>query len=292
MKSDDPFNMRPQWDALLGIYKEFAKICDRHGLRYWFAEGNAIGALRHEGFVPWDDDIDVIMPRPDYEKFVAAAAEELPPHLKYWNWRDVSDWRFTMGKVQETRADRVASVENAVGHVLSNGLYIDILVLDGFPEGRLAAFVYKLKIRLLGMICRFQRTKRKSYSRKGQLEWVLGGALSLFCPWYRGKTAAMEKLERVMKSIPFEGAKHTWRTGSSIRVTMTFPGETWRDTVWKDFEGMKVPLPIGYDSYLRTQYGDYMQLPPKEQQKPCHTFKEHFSWWLGPTNDRARDATS
>ena len=285
MKSEDPFHMRPQWDALLGIYKEFAKVCDKHGLRYWFAEGNAIGALRHKGFVPWDDDIDVIMPRPDYDRFVAVATDELPPYLKHWNWRDVPDWRFTMGKVQETRAEEVLRVEREVGHVLSNGLYIDILILDGFPEGRIKAFFYKLKMRMLGMIGRFRRTKLSSFKFRGKLEWLCGAVVSMLWPGIHTNQDVMERIETQMRSIPFDGAKMTWRTGASIRVTMTFPMEVWNGTVMREFDEIQVPLPIGYDTYLRTQYGDYMQLPPEAARRPIHSFDDHFSWWLGPTKN-------
>lgn len=282
MKSYDPFKMRPQWDALLEIYMEVAKVCDRYGLRYWFAEGNAIGALRHRGFVPWDDDIDIIMPRPDYEKFVAVAESELPSYLKHWNWRDVSEWRFTMGKVQDTRESRVLEVEREVGHVLSNGLYIDILILDGFPEGRFAAFIYKFKMRLLGMIGRYRRTKLSSFRFKGKLEWLCGSVVSCLWPGLRTNEDVMEKIEAQMKSVPFENAKRTWRTGASIRVTMTFPRKIWNGTVMKEFDEIEVPLPIGYDLYLRTQYGDYMRPPELESQKPSHSFGTHFPWWLGP----------
>lgn len=283
MKSDDKFGMRPQWDALLAIYKEFSAICLRHGLRQWIAEGNMIGALRHKGFVPWDDDIDVIMPRPDYEKFVAVANAELPQNLRYWDWHDVPEWRFNMGKVQEIRPEAVLAIEKKVGHTLSNGIYIDILILDGFPSTWMAGVLYKLKMRLLGTIGRYRRTKLSSYRLRGKLEWIVGCFLSFFWPNTKTPSAVMNVLEQHMKSIPFENSKLTWRTGSAMRVTMTFPREVWNGTVMKEFDEIQVPLPIGYDLYLRTQYGDYMKLPPKDMQKPSHAFDGfHFPWWLGP----------
>ena len=69
MREFAKLDMRPIWDALLHVYEEFARVCDENNLRYYLAEGSAIGALRHKGFIPWDDDLDVIMPRPDYERF-------------------------------------------------------------------------------------------------------------------------------------------------------------------------------------------------------------------------------
>lgn len=286
MKSADPFGFRPQWDALLEVYQAFARVCEKHGLRQWFAEGNLIGALRNKGFVPWDDDIDVIMPRPDYEKFVSIAPQELPANLRYWNWRNVPDWRFTMGKVQEIRPEKVLEVEKAVGHTLSNGIYIDILVLDGFPDGKLAAFWYKLRMRMLGTIGRYRRTKWSSHSRRGKMEWLAGFLLSLFWPHTGTSHDVMVQIEKQMKSVPFGATKRTWRTGASVRVTMTFPLEVWGGTIMKEFDEIQVPVPIGYDTYLRTQYGDYMTPPPADRQIPSHSFPKHFSWWLGPVLDR------
>ena len=77
------YGLRPLWDALYEIYEEFAKICDKHGLRYYAFAGTLLGAIRHNGFIPWDDDLDVAMPRPDYEKFIQISKTELPRHLNF-----------------------------------------------------------------------------------------------------------------------------------------------------------------------------------------------------------------
>lgn len=281
MKSADPFNMRIHWDALLEIYKEFAKICDKHGLRYYFMEGNAIGALRHKGFVPWDDDIDVAMPRPDYERFRAIASKELPAHLRFWDWRDMDDWRFTFGKIQDCREEKVLEVESGIGHVLSSGLYIDILVIDGFPESKIRQMLYKFKVLLYGSAIRYLLTTFKCQTALGKVSWLYGFICSKLMRLGNVRDV-QEKIDRLMKSVPFETAKTTWRAGAAIRVTMTFPREVWNGVVMKEFDDIEVPLPVGYDTYLRTQYGGYMTLPPPDKQRPSHCLAYRQPWWMGP----------
>lgn len=281
MKSSDPFNMRPQWDALLGVYKEFARVCDKHGLRHWFMEGNAIGALRHRGFVPWDDDIDVAMPRPDYERFRDIARNELPDYLRFWDWRDMDDWRFTFGKIQDVRETKVLEVESAVGHKLSNGLYIDILVIDGYPEGRISRWIYNLRMLSYGSSVRYLQTTFTCQTLLGKFAWLYGCLCSVLLNVHCIRMV-QEKIDMLMKSIPFETSKTTWRAGAAIRVTMTFPRAVWDGSVMKEFDEIEVPLPVGYDTYLRTQYGEYMTLPPKEKQVPSHSLPYRFPWWLGP----------
>ena len=78
-----PYNLAPVWKVVLDIYREFAAICQRHSLRHYAAFGTALGAVRHKGFIPWDDDFDVMMPRPDYERLIEIAPSELPAHLQF-----------------------------------------------------------------------------------------------------------------------------------------------------------------------------------------------------------------
>lgn len=137
MRSDDRFGMRPVWDAILEVYDAFAKVCDKNGLRYYVSDGGALGAVRHGGFIPWDDDLDVSMPREDYEKFIELSKTELPPHLKFVNWKNTPEFTLLFGKVQDSREDKIRAIEEKTGRMLSNGVYIDIFPIDGYPNDSL-----------------------------------------------------------------------------------------------------------------------------------------------------------
>lgn len=282
MLSEDRFGMRPLWDALLGIYGEFAAICDKHNLRYYLLEGNAIGAVRHKGFVPWDDDIDVAMPRPDYERFISECLDDLPPNLKFLDWNNAPEFTLSFGKIQETRREIVEGIENRVGFQLSNGLYIDILVLDGCPKGGLALFVYKYKLFILEAMFRSKMRTFASESCRGKRIWLLGRVLSIALFWVSAD-CVKAWIETHMRSIPFEDAEMTWRAGGAVRVQWVFPRRIWNGVVMHEFDTINAPLPKGYDEYLRIQYGDYMKLPPPEKQVPSHSYAARCPWWLGPT---------
>ena len=115
------YDLRPIWDELLTIYKVYAAICDKHHLRYYACGGTALGAVRHKGFIPWDDDIDIFMPRRDYTQLIELAKFELP---EGYSWQSIEvdpKYRLPFGKVWNS-GKRTA---------------IDILPLDGIPRNRI-----------------------------------------------------------------------------------------------------------------------------------------------------------
>ena len=108
---EDKFGLQQVWDGVFNVYKEFAKICEEHKLRYYVSDGCALGAVRHGGFIPWDDDLDVSMPRADYEEFLLIAESKLPPHLKIVTWRNTSQYNALFAKIQDSREQFVREVE-------------------------------------------------------------------------------------------------------------------------------------------------------------------------------------
>ena len=93
------YNLRPLWDVLIDMYEEIKILCDRHGIRHWAVAGTALGAMRHQGFIPWDDDFDIAMMRPDYERFLIVAQKELPNHLVWSSVETNPEHKLSFGKV-------------------------------------------------------------------------------------------------------------------------------------------------------------------------------------------------
>lgn len=278
-------NLQPVWDSILEIYGEVAKICDRHGLRYYLTDGSAIGVVRHGGFIPWDDDFDMSMPREDYEKFIIYAKDELPEYLKFLNWKNCPEFCFLFGKVQDCRREKVESVEEACGYQLSNGLYIDIFPIDGYPLSWWTQWHDKIKCYLLRALWRARFADYKVQSRNGKLLCWLGHAYSIFVPWIRTPEQIMERCEKMLLRHPFSGSRFSGR--ASVYLTglnrPPLPSEWWGEAKWHDFGKIKVPIPHDYDSFLRFYYGDYMKLPPEDKRKPSHGYSYRCGWWLGPT---------
>ena len=115
----DP-RLRPLWDAILEVYKVFAAICDKHSLRYCADCGTALGAVRHGGFIPWDDDMDIQMPRPDYEKFASLAPKELPKGYAWIDRFNCPDYDNAFGKVIVTDKSKVDLIAKESGYKLGS----------------------------------------------------------------------------------------------------------------------------------------------------------------------------
>ena len=280
--------MRPLWNAVLDVYDEFAKMCAANGLRFFVGEGNAIGALRHGGFIPWDDDMDVMMPRPDYERFRQICSTALPSYLKHLDWRNVPEHPYMFGKLQDCREDVVRDVERKVGRILADGIYIDILVIDGMPNGCFARSMYKARRYVASCMRRRFTSGLCDWHWRGKIVWTIGWIAAHLCG-VKGRDDAFDYAETQMKSASFDGAKLTWREGALARTTkMEIPARVWQGSAIVKFEGRDVPLPAGYDEYLRMQYGDYMMPPAKANRVSTHERTEHSPWWLGPTRILAK----
>lgn len=283
---EDPFHLRPVWDAVLEVYCEFVKVCNRHNLRFYMTDGNAIGALRHHGFIPWDDDLDVSMPRPDYEKFLEIAPRELPAYLKIVNARNTPQFLGLFSKIQDSRREKIEAVERECGYQQSNGIFIDIFAIDGYPQSRLAAAIYHWTAFVQHQVMRFRYQKFSDQTQKGCLMWVLGFFLSPFVWGLHSANEFILNAERRNMSHPFESCELTGRSGTTLWKRLTFPKSVWGEPVYVDFDmGMRVPLPHDCDYYLRYDYGDYMKLPPESSRHPTHSYRARCPWWLGPTTD-------
>ena len=242
--SSPNYNLQPIWDELLFIYHEFRAICERHQLRYWAAYGTLLGAVRHKGFIPWDDDFDVVMPRSDYNQFIKVAPEELPGFLKWVCAENGTRSWIPFGKIYETRKEIKERVANDSNLSLRHGLFVDVFPLDGIPSTAVGRFLYFAERSL----------RRKLMHRSGT------------------KVGKNKRFLRFLKRYDFDRSKCVANTddASSNDIGHCAFREWYRSTVWLPFAGTDVPAPVDYEKILRHQYGEYMKLPPENQRLPTH----------------------
>lgn len=289
MNNEDKFGLKPIWDAVLEIYEEFAKVCEKNGLRYYVTDGNALGAVRHKGFIPWDDDLDVCMPRPDYEKFIKLGDAELPPHLRIVHYSNTPEYYWLFAKIQDTRREKVEEVEKKVGHMLSNGVFIDIFPIDGYPMGKVDQFIVKLKNVFLLPLYRYRTRPYKIQSRKGKIPWIAGMLMSPFIPFWRSPQQMMAKMDAELMRFPFETSDMTGRACSRTHVLYRppTPRSAWGKGKKVEYYDREVLIPENVDAHLRSEFGpNYMTPPPLSCQHPTHTYSHRCPWWLGPTKVR------
>lgn len=256
------YNLRPLWNGLLDVLKEFDALCRKHNLRYFGAYGTALGAVRHGGFIPWDDDLDVMMPRPDYNKLLRILEEECPTHLKAVNYRNTPEFNsFTFLKLQDARIDKVQKVAKDSGLSIRGGLFIDIFPLDGCRNAdwrKCPGFSEKVRRIVYGAIYRrFKST-----------------LLLKICDWFA-------QLRDWNKSEYVGVFEANWAGFTTIMPKSYLKGH--RAIKFEDFE---LPVPMEVEKHLSDYFGDYMQLPPEEQRVVTHGSGAPVAWRLGPTTDR------
>lgn len=249
----------------LELLAEFDKVCAEHGLRYDLCGGSMLGAVRHSGYIPWDNDIDLSMPRPDYERMLELKQSGilgLPTHRDLVSERDET---FPRHFARYIRHD-VKRVSEMAEDWDCPYIGIDIFPLDGIPTSEKAFARQVKKIRRLR---RFLLTsvEKSGTSRRGKAAAMVK---NLYRPILRliGCFRFAHMLDKECQRVDYETAEYV-----GIISGMYGLKERWRKADMLpqknfDFEGLQVPGFANYDIYLTNLYGDYMKLPPKDKQVP------------------------
>ena len=242
----------------------FKDFCDKHNLLFYFCGGCCIGSIRNKGFIPWDDDIDIFMPRKDYEKMNILWNKETHPK-KFVKLK--TDEKFFSGNIFTTIVDTTATCVRANNYKLDIpfGLAMDIFPLDGCPKG------FKRKTqKLWAMIYSLFLAQVVPEKHGG----VLAFGSKLLLGIFRGKKvrySIWRYAEKKMSKYPIEDCDFiTELCAGPHYMQCEYPKEIFMSSVYKEFEGLQMPIPVGYDNYLKIAFGDYLTLPPKDKQKPHH----------------------
>ena len=136
----EEINLNAVRAGMLSIYAAFREICDNHDLRFYAAYGTALGAIRHGGFIPWDDDLDIEMPRSDYDAFLRYAIVELPKGYELLTWQTTYGYKNLFAKIAISNIGYIEQIEKESGVKLGQGLFIDIFPVDGSPASKAARY--------------------------------------------------------------------------------------------------------------------------------------------------------
>ncbi|MCR4853593.1 MAG: LicD family protein [Prevotella sp.] len=251
----DGSQLRRQQERMLELLKVVDDICQRHHIRYWLSSGTLIGAIRHDGFIPWDDDLDIEMLRKDYLKLMEVLPRELPDTMALQTHETDPAYFFCYAKVRDRRS--ILNEGNNYDRAWKEqGIYIDI-----FPMEKQRMWVHKLSEKTIGHMYKIWRTSTDDAKALPAVRRIFRLNMRLVYPVLR----VLNKLlgAKVITSglgIPY----HNPRYEEDI-----FPLAT------HQFEGLSFPVPHDYDHHLRCIYGDYTQLPDLDKVKP-HVGKLEF----------------
>lgn len=250
------------------ILDRVAETCEKHGIKYYLAFGTLLGAIRHRGFIPWDDDLDIFVRREDYEKLLEILRNELPEGFRVVDWKTEKLYALAFAKVMKNGTILTELNSNPS---LDNGIYIDIFPLDYVSadkktEAKYAKKMYLYKRMLLAK-CNYDIVKT-SISKKVFYIYVK------FLAKFYTKEKLIDKTERSFSLIGGDDKTNVYSVASSSYPYGSnkhlYKKEYFDNNVYVEFEGDSYSVPEHYVEVLKKEFGDYMQLPPEEKRHDHH----------------------
>ena len=249
------------WAIELDLLLEFDAFCKKYSLEYFLMYGTLLGAVRHNGFVPWDDDMDIVMPRKDYQELIEKANEFAFPYFLQTPLTDPQSG-FSFAKLKNTNT--TCANELFKYQDMNFGIHIDILPIDNFvDEGAQERFD---KINSLNMDASTYMRKDNPYLDEKNLDRVKK---------HSGKTPKEVYFEIQNIATQFNDVSTKKVTVAPLTLyslkKIVFYKEDFECAIEGDFHGFKFPIPVGYKRILTTLYGDYLQLPPLSERGNWHS---------------------
>lgn len=264
-------SMKLLHDHQLAIAAEVRSICVRNDIKFFIVAGTLLGAIRHRGFIPWDDDMDIGMLRSDYDRFLICAAEQLPQPFVLQSWHHDSGFGLPMAKVREKNTRFIE--QNSINTHAHNGIFIDIFPFDEMPPSPLKrklqnASTFVLKRLVLARLSYKVGVAGSTWKR------VLFGVLLLLTK-HLSVDRIIAALEHEMRKYNSSGDGDFVAIGGSYGYEKEVLKNTWvQDWAEVDFEGLSWPCFKQWDAYLEHMYGDYMKPPPIDQRGKRHGIVE------------------
>lgn len=259
-------------DILFENLINFKNVCSKNHLRFYLSNGTLLGAVKYKGFIPWDDDIDVFMPREDYDRLMKVTDFDDGIYELMAKEKDPR-WRVPYAKIKDKRT---YVQETTADFGVENGLSIDVFPLDNWSEHKKRAVT---QARYCGLMRRFLTASiEKTFKtpRTGIKKFIL------FMIWKYSHFKGTDYFyNKIMKVIREENKSRTSQYQGSVAWSLygekeVIPSDIFLDVEEVTFRGEQFFAPSGYDAYLRNLYGDYEQDPPAERQKSHHNIKV---WW-------------
>ena len=252
------------WAVQLKMLSEIDDICRRHGLKYYAANGTMLGAVKYNGFVPWDDDMDIMMPRPDYEKFKLLAAKELQDPYYFQDMFSGGKYIRLQGRVRNRNTTAVSNIDMDRESV--SGIFIDVFPIDGVCHNKTL-----FKLRMASMYLRYHFAFRYVYSdlEGSYIETKLAPFVVKVYTHCFGYEHMLKKIDKLMSATDFDKAGEVYiYTHNRPQI---FPKALFGNAIRKPFEQWEMPVPEGYDRMLKKLYGaDYLTTEPSDEEKGLH----------------------
>lgn len=248
----------------LTILKEVVQICEELEITYWGIYGTLIGAIRHKGFIPWDDDLDIAMKREDYEKFIAYFKKKYRGKLQLHCIDAKEDYPYYIARVSKEGYKLIFDQYD-----YTSGVFIDIYPLDGMGNSKEFWLKSRGYIKYIhkGLEC---AGCKSIFLGSNWIKKIVKIPFVIYCKW-KGKEYFYQKIDSLSQKYKWEESKYigvpVWASDIWFNEK-----EDYAQSILVPFEDMMINVPKNYDAVLSRIYGDYMQLPPLEKRVPQHGY--------------------
>lgn len=245
----------------LDILQAVHNFCESNGLCYSLAYGTLIGAIRHKGYIPWDDDIDIMMPRPDYERFLHTF-DGYHPDMSIQDVYKDDSYYYSFAKVYNNKTKYIM-----LGY--ESGAYIDVFPVDGLPSKESLHEFLQQKDELASNLWRTAKTYK--YEKKKTIAFLKYCIKRIVFP---SRKIMMKEMQNFAQKWSFDN--YPFSSADTLSRKLVLPKEYFKETIMLPFEDHEFCCIKEYDAFLKLEYGDYMTPPPENQRIPPHN--NHIYW--------------
>lgn len=261
--------------AELNMLKEVLKICEKHHITYFALGGTLLGAVRHKGFIPWDDDIDIGIPRPEYERFFVIARNELPEFLSAECYRTekLSGVKRPVYACQ-IRNQNVEIVQHIANNPIRTHAWIDVFPLDGMPDNKALRIIHSMVLLYRRMLIQFSMFDDNVHTKRKNRPWYEKAIIFIYRITRIGHNNnpydMMEKMDRSLIRYDYDSCSFLINFMGAWKLKELFPKSVYGKGKQYVFEDLMINGPQDADTVLRQMYGDYMTPPVNQEEMVNH----------------------
>lgn len=243
-------NMKKVWAVELDLLNELLSVCKKYNLKIFVDGGTLLGTVRHKGFIPWDNDIDLVMPRPDYDKLCRIAEKEFKEPYFFQSYRTEKNYPRRHAQLRNSQTTAILKDELKYNFTFNQGIFIDIFVLDGLYKDKKKFSKQKRKGEIFQRILGYKSGKKSKY--------IIINRICSLIPW----EFAVKQMDKILTEKKYQNSKKVANLslGFDIGKRVTVRDKSfYEETEYLPFETIEVPVPKKYDIWLKSRYGDYMK---------------------------------